>query len=58
VASPPQRNRLDFELSRAIAQAISEDFEPGMPNSEFIFYMTQYIYSSEVRTGDPRDGDD
>jgi len=53
VTTEQQRQR--FEISRAIAEALSAEYEPGMPNSEFVFYMTQQIYSTDIPTGDPSD---
>jgi hypothetical protein len=57
VRTPEQRER--FELSHAVAEAISAENEPdGRPNSLFVLSMRETIYLSDIPTGTPEDWPD
>ena len=54
VRTPDERDR--FELSHALAEAISAENEPdGPPNSLFVLHMRETIFFSDVPTGTPED---
>jgi hypothetical protein len=54
VRTPEERER--FELSHALAEAISAQYEPdGRPDAVFVFHMREHIYASDIPTGGPDD---